>query len=149
MEAILGAVQACVKEAVRGRVVKGVCVTGQMHGVVLWTSGDGGQSCSRLVTWQDRRCSPQLLQQWNAKAGSAILSGYGCATLAWCAERGGLDGFDRCGTIMVWWCACGVLVEGWLTRWLPGLGCGATDGGGQRARDNGCRERRELGSVRR
>lgn len=101
-----------------------VAVTGQMHGVVLWSDfaageplhggGGGGPAgaglggdraasrdgavsaaratapprvdCSRLVTWEDKRCSPDDLARWNS-AGSPLSSGFGVATLTWYAER--------------------------------------------------------------
>lgn len=67
---------------------------------------------SKLVTWQDQRCSLEFLQQCNtdisrnapdaeASSSSPLATGYGLAsyahTLATAPES--LEGFDACGTI--------------------------------------------------
>ncbi|XP_078733811.1 sedoheptulokinase [Lampetra fluviatilis] len=119
-----------------------VGVSGQMHGVVLWRSGqawryrpskreaaaaaaadgggddgddgaDGAQGgagswfdmaeCSRLITWEDARCSPDFLSTLPAPrpGACAVASGYGCATLLWLAQHtpGMLRDYDCAGTV--------------------------------------------------
>ena len=104
------------------RRVRCVGVSGQMHGCVLWRRDskffDAGQltcvedSCSPLVTWQDRRCGEELLSLLPASRWTApVKSGYGCATLAWYQHNQPhlLEKFDTAGTIMdmVVWALCG------------------------------------------
>ena len=98
-------------------------VAGQMHGCVLWRNGsklfDAGQltncdenNCSPLVTWQDGRCTEELLSSLPASKWTApVKSGYGCATLSWYQRNQPhlLEEFDTAGTIMdmVVWALCG------------------------------------------
>jgi sedoheptulokinase len=64
--------------------VRGVGITGQMHGVVLW-DGDTPELCSSLITWQDQRASEfDFLKQFRQKTGDSTLQdGYGFVSLAW------------------------------------------------------------------
>ena len=109
----------------------GVC--GQMHGCVLWKSGESflntdgslrklfGDSSSSslsstLITWQDGRCTPDFLSTLPKTHQPIQLSaGYGCATLAWLKQFRPdlLEKFDRAGTIMdlVVWALCGHHLE--------------------------------------
>ncbi|TMW68895.1 hypothetical protein Poli38472_001051 [Pythium oligandrum] len=101
----------------------GIC--GQMHGIVWWKAAEVGRAASllmegsstseaaapwsRLITWEDQRCSRTFLDEVDAKIkaaisteGSSLLSsGYGLASyahmLSMSPER--LEGFDSCGTI--------------------------------------------------
>ena len=73
---IYGALHTCIsklpKDQLRRVVHIGVC--GQMHGVMLWRSGQAwsrnareqlgvvGSNVSSLYTWQDGRCSPDFLR---------------------------------------------------------------------------------------
>jgi sedoheptulokinase len=71
------------------RRVRAVGVTGQMHGVVLVDAR--GEAVSPLVTWQDGRCLEGVfLEDLASRTGHALSTGFGCATLAWLAARGGL-----------------------------------------------------------
>ena len=104
----------------------GVC--GQMHGCVLWKSGENfinkngalkledSSLCSTLITWQDGRCSPEFLSSLPKTTHPIPLStGYGCATLAWLKQFKPdlIERFDRAGTIMdlVVWALCGHHLE--------------------------------------
>ena len=75
MAKIYGALHTCIsklpKDQLRRVVHIGVC--GQMHGVMLWRSGEAwsrnardqlvvGSNISSLYTWQDGRCSPDFLR---------------------------------------------------------------------------------------
>lgn len=86
------------------RVVR-IGVAGQMHGVLLWR-GDG--SASHLITWEDRRVTPEFIEDLARDhpdlSGSllALRSGYGCATLAHLATQSPdvLSGYEHCGSVM-------------------------------------------------
>ncbi|KAL3103900.1 hypothetical protein niasHT_022415 [Heterodera trifolii] len=94
--------------------VKGIGISGQMHGVMLWETDSIGLGvdrchCSPLITWMDSRCDEQFLRtlpKWldgnDPQKEKRIATGYGMATLAWLKEKGQLDGekWDRAGTIM-------------------------------------------------
>lgn len=67
---------------------------------------------SKLVTWQDQRCSPEFLQQCNseisqnatdteATSSSPLATGYGLATYAHTLATApkSIEGYDACGTI--------------------------------------------------
>ena len=75
-----------------------------MHGVMYWSSKSPESVCSRLITWQDRRCSAGFLSSLPPSSPYALSAGYGCATTAWLAregpEKGFLDAFDRAGNVM-------------------------------------------------
>ncbi|XP_014662311.1 PREDICTED: sedoheptulokinase-like [Priapulus caudatus] len=92
--------------------VKTIGVCGQMHGVVLWKSGEAwtrnnfGRCCtdktSQLFTWQDGRCSRAFLETLPTPDSHLRLStGHGCATLFWLQRHRPefLEKFDRAGTI--------------------------------------------------
>ncbi|XP_019859031.1 PREDICTED: sedoheptulokinase-like [Amphimedon queenslandica] len=96
--------------------VKGIGISGQMHGVVLWRNGgiklENGRiivtqkdSVSSLVTWQDGRCSKNfLLTLPKTNQPIPLSTGYGCATLFWYSRASDAEGtlslYDRTGTIM-------------------------------------------------
>ena len=69
------------------RRVRGIGVTGQMHGVVLWNPASG--DTSHLFTWQDQRCHEEdFLRRLREKSGDgAVQSGFGAATIAWLAAH--------------------------------------------------------------
>uniref|UniRef100_UPI00358DF2A7 sedoheptulokinase isoform X1 n=1 Tax=Myxine glutinosa TaxID=7769 RepID=UPI00358DF2A7 len=95
--------------------VRALCVAGQMHGVVLWKSGHGwvwektsnGYSlrlgeCSRLVSWEDGRCTPSFLASLpRPDPLYGLATGYGCATLFWFTRHRPelLLQYDRAGTV--------------------------------------------------
>lgn len=97
VSAVLGAVMSLSAQARAS--VGGVGVTGQMHGVVV-VSGTGN-AVSPFVSWQDQRCDDGFIDRLSsATGGHRLASGFGCATLAWWAERGQLPAESaRCGTI--------------------------------------------------
>ncbi|GFO25253.1 sedoheptulokinase-like [Plakobranchus ocellatus] len=97
--------------------IKGVGITGQMHGVMLWkpekhsakldsAGTENTPHHSNLYTWQDQRCTPEFLASLPVQSDSqqTLSTGYGCATLFWLAHyRSTLikdQGFTACGTIM-------------------------------------------------
>ncbi|XP_021784250.2 sedoheptulokinase isoform X2 [Papio anubis] len=97
------------------RSVVGIGVSGQMHGVVFWKTGQGcewieggiapvfePQAVSHLVTWQDGRCSSEFLASLpQPKSHLSVATGFGCATIFWllkhCPEF--LKSYDAAGTI--------------------------------------------------
>ncbi|KAH9525502.1 hypothetical protein Btru_001567 [Bulinus truncatus] len=92
--------------------IKGIGVTGQMHGVVFWTSGQelissldhvDRTAVSNLFTWQDQRCSDQFLETL-PKTSLPVSTGFGCATMFWFARNHPhffTEGaFTCCGTII-------------------------------------------------
>ena len=75
-----------------------------MHGVMYWSSESPGSTRSRLITWQDRRCSAAFLAALPPSSPYALSAGYGCATTAWMARQGPkgfLDDFDRAGNMQI------------------------------------------------
>ncbi len=113
---IFARLESCLSSLDIGR-LRRVCaigVCGQMHGCILWRSDErfwreGGLqagsigSCSKLITWQDRRCTPEFLASLpKTQQKIPISSGYGCATLAWLTKHQPevVQAFDRAGTIM-------------------------------------------------
>lgn len=111
---ILTALQFCVSGLPKEDLlrVKGVAVSGQMHGVILWRDGEGwnrnqygryevGQT-SQLFTWQDCRCTADFLAGLPApKSHLKLASGLGCVTLIWLARNRPelLQQYDKAGTI--------------------------------------------------
>ncbi|XP_032125960.1 sedoheptulokinase isoform X3 [Sapajus apella] len=97
------------------RRVVGIGVSGQMHGVVFWKTGQGCEwteggispvlvprAVSHLVTWQDGRCSSEFLASLpQPKSHLSVATGFGCATIFWllknCPEF--LKPYDAAGTI--------------------------------------------------
>jgi sedoheptulokinase len=97
-----------------------LCVTGQMHGVMLWSGqsmkndfshqfdqingNDSKVKTSNLYTWQDQRCSGEFLSSLpKPDSHLAIATGHGCATLLWLHRHQPemLTGaFDCSGTLM-------------------------------------------------
>ena len=69
-------------DALRQR-VRGIGVTGQMHGVVLLDAGH--TPVTPLVTWQDGRCleDETFLDALYETTGHRLHTGYGLATLVW------------------------------------------------------------------
>ena len=61
---------------------RSVSITGQMHGVVCWDSTNP-KIRSRLVTWEDKRCDREFLQELKTKTGYELHSGMGIATMSW------------------------------------------------------------------
>nr|XP_011723096.1 sedoheptulokinase isoform X2 [Macaca nemestrina] len=114
---ILQALQQCLAALPRQqlRSVVGIGVSGQMHGVVFWKTGQGCEwiegriapvfeprAVSHLVTWQDGRCSSEFLASLpQPKSHLSVATGFGCATIFWllkhCPEF--LKSYDAAGTI--------------------------------------------------
>uniref|UniRef100_A0A8C9JBY4 Sedoheptulokinase n=1 Tax=Panthera tigris altaica TaxID=74533 RepID=A0A8C9JBY4_PANTA len=95
--------------------VGGIGVSGQMHGVMFWKTGqgcewtEGGASpmfepraVSHLVTWQDGRCSSEFLASLpRPESHLSVASGFGCATIFWLSKNSPefLKSYDAVGTI--------------------------------------------------
>ncbi|XP_003799165.1 sedoheptulokinase [Otolemur garnettii] len=95
--------------------VKGIGVSGQMHGVMFWKTGQGCEwteggpttvfeprAVSHLITWQDGRCSSGFLASLpQPESHLNVATGFGCATIFWllknCPEF--LKSYDAAGTI--------------------------------------------------
>ncbi|KAM9210241.1 sedoheptulokinase isoform 2-T2 [Dugong dugon] len=79
------------------REVGAIGVSGQMHGVVFWKTGQGcewteGEAApvfeprvvSHLVTWQDGRCSGEFLASLpQPESHLSVATGFGCSTIFW------------------------------------------------------------------
>ena len=80
---------------------RSVSITGQMHGVVCWDSTNP-KIRSRLVTWEDKRCDREFLQELKTKTGYELHSGMGIATMSWLQRYDSktFRKYDRSGTIM-------------------------------------------------
>ncbi|XP_004638339.1 sedoheptulokinase isoform X1 [Octodon degus] len=95
--------------------VGAIGVSGQMHGVVLWKTGQGcewveGDAASRfearvvshLVTWQDGRCSSEFLASLPQPSSHlSVATGFGCATIFWLLKNSPelLQSYNAAGTI--------------------------------------------------
>lgn len=102
--------------ALLSRVTKiGIC--GQMHGCVMWKENSCSDldrctsdnfstianNASNLITWEDRRCTPEFLRSLpQSKQRTALSTGFGCATLFWLQRNNPsrLECYDYAGTIM-------------------------------------------------
>ena len=93
------------------RVVK-IGISGQMHGVMLWKSGQAWTQnqfgrfdvaeASQLFTWQDRRCTTEFIQSLpRPHSHLKLASGLGCSTIMWLKTHDPdfLKDFDCAGTI--------------------------------------------------
>ncbi|KAM5308444.1 sedoheptulokinase isoform 2-T2 [Glossophaga mutica] len=83
------------------RKVCGIGVSGQMHGVLFWKTGQGCEwteggtapvfkprAVSHLVTWQDGRCSSGFLASLpQPESHLSVATGFGCATIFWLLEN--------------------------------------------------------------
>ncbi|KAJ1071326.1 hypothetical protein K5549_001618 [Capra hircus] len=101
------------------RKVCGIGVSGQMHGVVFWKTGQGcawteggaapvfePRAVSHLVTWQDGRCSSEFLASLpQPESHLSVATGFGCATIFWLLKNSMtnspefLKSYDTAGTI--------------------------------------------------
>jgi len=125
---IVSAVDACMTEIspdIAARITK-IGVSGQMHGLVMWTrhsqntddnvsSSSSLSSCSlsedlsshflklsNLYTWQDGRCSTEFLSSLpTPESHLRIATGFGCCTLFWLNrhEPGCLERYCCAGTV--------------------------------------------------
>ncbi|XP_069339560.1 sedoheptulokinase isoform X1 [Eulemur rufifrons] len=97
------------------RNVGGIGVSGQMHGVMFWKTGQGCEwteggaaplfeprAVSHLVTWQDGRCSSGFLASLpQPESHLSVATGFGCATIFWLLKNRPefLKSYDAAGTI--------------------------------------------------
>ncbi|KAM5272657.1 sedoheptulokinase [Ctenodactylus gundi] len=95
--------------------VGAIGVSGQMHGVMFWKTGQGcnwvregaasvfrAGDVSHLVTWQDGRCSSEFLASLPQPASHlSVATGFGCATIFWLLKNSPefLKSYDAAGTI--------------------------------------------------
>ncbi|KAM6907558.1 sedoheptulokinase [Xenentodon cancila] len=111
---IIDALNRCMGQLPRDKLqrVSSVGVSGQMHGVLFWkaktgcdwSSGDffTARDTSRLVTWQDGRCSSDFLSSLpKPDSHLSVATGFGCATIFWYMKHrpGFLEEFAVAGTI--------------------------------------------------
>ncbi|XP_059525045.1 sedoheptulokinase [Myotis daubentonii] len=97
------------------RKVGGIGVSGQMHGVLFWKTGQGCEwteggaapaftprAVSHLVTWQDGRCGSEFLASLpRPESHLSVATGFGCATIFWLLKNSPefLKSYDAAGTI--------------------------------------------------
>ncbi|XP_007935667.2 sedoheptulokinase [Orycteropus afer afer] len=97
------------------RNVRAIGVSGQMHGVMFWKTGQGcaweeggvnpvftPRSVSHLVTWQDGRCSSGFLASLpQPESHLSVATGFGCSTIFWLLKNSPefLKSYDAAGTI--------------------------------------------------
>ncbi|XP_069617186.1 sedoheptulokinase [Ranitomeya imitator] len=97
------------------RKVSRIGVSGQMHGVLFWRTGEGchwinsenlrvfePKEVSRLVTWEDGRCTTDFLSSLpQPQSHLNVASGFGCATVFWYLKNRPdlLQQYDAAGTI--------------------------------------------------
>lgn len=99
------------------RNVSSIAVTGQMHGILLWSKRRDQLSLSssswikdvernteiesNLITWEDQRCDTSFINSLPPSC-TPIYSGYGCATLYWlCRHKPFMVKNSQCaGSIM-------------------------------------------------
>ncbi|XP_074046632.1 sedoheptulokinase [Macrotis lagotis] len=97
------------------RRVRGIGVSGQMHGVMFWKSCQActwtergphrifePQQVSHLITWQDGRCSGSFLASLpQPESHLSVATGFGSATIYWLLHHSPefLKPYDRAGTI--------------------------------------------------
>lgn len=115
--AILSTTQSCLKGLSQETLasVQKICITGQMHGVMLWSSINMKTFYNRerdefditnvspLYTWQDQRCTEEFLSSLPKPVSHLSLStGHGNATLFWLSmfQPEFLSRYDRAGTVM-------------------------------------------------
>ena len=92
-EVLLESAWACVRRLPAGgrARVRGIGVTGQMHGVALLDAE--GRFVSPLFDWRDGRClEADFLERLRRATGRRLRTGCGCATLAWLSAAGLLPG---------------------------------------------------------
>ncbi|KAJ3589635.1 hypothetical protein NHX12_010479 [Muraenolepis orangiensis] len=112
---IIETLNRCVSRLPREKLlhVTSVGVSGQMHGVLFWKAKTGCdwqnreffvvKDTSRLVTWQDGRCSSHFLSSLpTPNSHLAVATGFGCATIFWYLRNSSpefLSDFSVAGTI--------------------------------------------------
>ncbi|XP_045149273.1 sedoheptulokinase [Echinops telfairi] len=92
------------------RKVGAIGVSGQMHGVVFWKTGQGcewtegratpvfeSRTVSHLVTWQDGRCSSGFLASLpQPESHLSVATGFGCSTIFWLLKNSQLARPNLC-----------------------------------------------------
>ncbi|XP_012634765.2 sedoheptulokinase [Microcebus murinus] len=114
---IIQALNECIAALPRQQLrnVEGIGVSGQMHGVMFWKTGQGCEwtgggaaplfeprAVSHLVTWQDGRCSSGFLASLpQPESHLSVATGFGCATIFWLLKNRPefLKSYDAAGTI--------------------------------------------------
>ncbi|KAM6174387.1 sedoheptulokinase [Erethizon dorsatum] len=114
---IIGALNECLAALPRQQLQKvgAIGVSGQMHGIVLWKTGQGcewmeegaaplfeARVVSHLVTWQDGRCSSEFLASLPQPSSHlSVATGFGCATIFWLLKNSPelLQSYSAAGTI--------------------------------------------------
>ncbi|XP_061031136.1 sedoheptulokinase isoform X2 [Eubalaena glacialis] len=114
---IIQALHECLAALPRQQLCKvcGIGVSGQMHGVMFWKTGQGCEwtkagaapvfeprAVSHLVTWQDGRCGSKFLASLpQPESHLSVATGFGCATIFWLLKNSPefLKSYDAAGTI--------------------------------------------------
>ncbi|XP_054989904.1 sedoheptulokinase [Sorex araneus] len=114
---IIQALNECLDALPREHLQKvcGIGVSGQMHGIMFWKTGQGcdwtkrgpspvfePRAVSHLVTWQDGRCSSGFLASLpQPDSHLSLATGFGCATIFWLLKNSPefLKSYDAAGTI--------------------------------------------------
>ena len=114
-EIILGVVDHCLTQLQLIKEVDKICVTGQMHGVLMWEKKDCLEiienptlltlfrnyiyANTNLITWQDQRCGKAFLESLSC---SSLSTGFGLASLLWLQNEAPniFNLYNSCGTIM-------------------------------------------------
>ncbi|XP_055983413.1 sedoheptulokinase [Sorex fumeus] len=114
---IIQALNECLHALPRKQLQKvcGIGVSGQMHGIMFWKTGQGcdwttggpspvfePRAVSHLVTWQDGRCSSGFLASLpQPESHLSVATGFGCATIFWLLKKSPefLKSYDAAGTI--------------------------------------------------
>ncbi|XP_045382037.1 sedoheptulokinase [Lemur catta] len=114
---IIQALNECIAALPRQQLrnIRGIGVSGQMHGVMFWKTGQGCEwteggaaplfeprAVSHLITWQDGRCSSGFLASLpQPESHLSVATGFGCATIFWLLKNRPefLKSYDAAGTI--------------------------------------------------
>lgn len=117
MTRIIQALNECLDALPRQQLqrVRGIGVSGQMHGILFWKAGQGCEwmeggpafvfeprAVSHLVTWQDGRCNSSFLASLpKPDSHLSVATGFGCATIFWLLKNSPefLKSYDAAGTI--------------------------------------------------
>ncbi|XP_060060147.1 sedoheptulokinase isoform X3 [Erinaceus europaeus] len=117
VERIIQALHECLAALPRQQLRKvcGIGVSGQMHGIMFWKTGQGCEwteggvnpvfeprAVSHLVTWQDGRCSSGFLASLpRPQSHISVATGFGCATIFWLLKNSPefLKSYNAAGTI--------------------------------------------------
>ncbi|XP_004211440.2 sedoheptulokinase [Hydra vulgaris] len=113
-ELILQMLDHCLNQLKHIKEVDKICITGQMHGLLLWEQKQSQNTSNNslislykntvfantnLITWQDQRCDEVFLKSLSCPN---ISSGFGLASMLWLQRETPniFNSYHMCGTIM-------------------------------------------------